>query len=155
MYKFSDQVVRKLVYMVLAMAGMPKAVLSAYQRFLESLITYNVVAGGLGHGQRRACGIPQGCTPSMMVAALIMRAWLVMMKTMSVMPRVLADDVLLMTRGRNMLALFARALNATHAYLHAMGAKAASSKSYIFASVKSAREWLADTKWEFMQEKLT
>ena len=90
---------------------------------------------------------------SMMVVAFVMRAWLIMMKTMSVLPRVLADDVLLMTRGRSMLAVFARALNATHAYLHAMGAKVASAKSYNFASMKTAREWLAATKSECIQEK--
>ena len=57
----------------------------------------------------------------MMVVALLMRPWLVMMKMMHIMPRVLADDVLLMAKGRDMLAQFARALNATHDYLHAMG----------------------------------
>ena len=133
---------------------MPAKILKAYERFLEAMITYNIIAGGVGRAQRGKCGIPQGCPLSVMVVALIMRAWLVMMKTMSVMPRVLADDVLLMTRGRNMLALFARALNATHAYLHAMGAKVASTKSYNFASVKTAREWLAATKWVCVQEKI-
>ena len=62
--------------------------------------------------------------------------------------RVLADDVLLMAHGSNMLAQSVRELNATHVYLHAMGVKVASAKSYNFANVKSAKEWLENTKWE-------
>ena len=81
-FKFFDQIVRPLVYVVLSLAGMPRGVLDAYRRYLENLVTYNVVAGGLGHGQKRRCGIPQGCPFSMMVVALIMRPWLVMMKAM-------------------------------------------------------------------------
>ena len=136
------------------MAGMPRGVVATYRQFLESLVTYNVIAGVLGHGHRRACGIPQGCPFSMMVVALIMRLWLVMMKTMSVMPRVLADDVLLIATGRDMLKQFAKALDATHSYLHAMGARVASAKSYNFASVKTARDWLDSTVWEGIQERI-
>ena len=112
--QFFDQILRPLVYVLLSMAGMPRGVVAAYRQFLESLITYNVIAGGLGHGHRRACGIPQGCPFSMMVVALIMRPWLVMMKTMSVMPRVLADDVLSIAQGRDMLKQFANALDACY-----------------------------------------
>ena len=52
---------RQLVYVVLAMAGMPLGVLGAHKRFLEALLAYNVIAGGLGHAHKRTCGIPQGC----------------------------------------------------------------------------------------------
>ena len=103
MFKFFDQILRPLAYAVLAIAGMPREVLQAYKRFLENLITYNVIAGGLKHGQPRACGIPQGCLFSMMVVALLMGPWIVLMRMMGMKSNVLADDVLLMARGQNML----------------------------------------------------
>ena len=36
-FKFFDQILRPLAYMVLRLAGMPTRILSAYQRFLEEL----------------------------------------------------------------------------------------------------------------------
>ena len=42
---------------------------------------------------------------------------------------ILADDVLIIAKGKLMVSLFAKALNTTHQYLQAMGAKAAPSKS--------------------------
>jgi hypothetical protein len=47
-----------------------------------------------------------------------------------------------------MLSKFAKALNATHQYLHQMGAKVAPDKSYNFASCIKAKKWLAQTHWE-------
>ena len=150
-YKFFDQILRSLVYMLLRIAGMPTCILEAYKRFLEELVTYNIVAGGLGHGQKRMCGLPQGCPFSMMVVALLMRAWLVMMLQMQVDPRVLADDVLLIAKGARMVRKFAAALEATHGYLQAMGAKIAPSKSYNFASAKEGKKWLRETWWSHIQ----
>ena len=47
-----------------------------------------------------------------------------------------------------MLSNFSKALNATHEYLHLMGAKVAPDKSYNFASCKKARSWLKNTLWK-------
>ena len=60
-YKFFDQILRSLVYAILRLAGVPTCILEAYRRFLEELITCNIVAGGLGHGQKRMSGLPQEC----------------------------------------------------------------------------------------------
>ena len=147
-FKFFDQIVRALVYQILALAGMPTQVLDAYRRFLEALITHNVVAGGVGHGQSRRCGIPQGCPLSMMVVAILMRPWIVRMRGLQLQVKVLADDVLLLARGTDMVRTFANALRDTHRYLIAMGAKVAPSKSFNFASCKLARDWLQETWWE-------
>lgn len=143
--------VRQLVYRMLRMAGMPTPILRAYRNYLEQLVTYYVIAGGLGTGRKRKCGIPQGCPLSMMVVALMMRPWILMVRCMGMQPRVLADDVLMIARGPSMLSKFAAALNATHGYLHAMGAKIAPAKSYNFASTKAAAVWLAETWWEHIQ----
>lgn len=150
-YKFFDQILRSLVYMILRLAGMPTCILEAYKRFLEELVTYNILAGGLGHRQKRVCGLPQGRPLSLMVVALLMRAWLVMMLQMRVDPRVLADDVLLIAKGGRMMKKFAAALEATHRYLQAMAARIAPDKSYNFASVKEGKKWLRETWWSHIQ----
>ena len=47
-----------------------------------------------------------------------------------------------------MLSKFTGALNATHKYLHQMGARVAPDKSYNFASTLKAKKWLSETGWE-------
>ena len=47
-----------------------------------------------------------------------------------------------------MLAKFAKAMDETHRFLKALGARVAPSRSYNFASNKIAREWLAKIRWE-------
>ena len=96
------------------MAGMPMGILMAYRRFIERLIVHNVIAGSIGKGYSRRCGLPQGCPLSMQIVALLMRPWILLMRCMHVVPKVLADDVLIVAQGRRMLAMFAHALHATH-----------------------------------------
>ena len=120
---------------------MPPQVLNAYMSFVENLQVYNSLAGGLGTPYGRRCGIPQGCPFSMMLVALIMRPWIVLMKTApNTQAFILADDVLVLTKGGNMLKHVSAAIDKTHAYLHAMGAKVAPDKSYNFGSTKQARD---------------
>ena len=83
----------------------------------------------------------------MMIVAIMMRPWVSMLKGMDVQPKVLADDVLIIAQGKSMLSRMARALNATHIYLQAMGAKVAPTKSFNFASLATGREWLEKTWW--------
>lgn len=150
-HKFFDQLLRQLVYAMLAMAGMPRGVLGAYKRFLEALLAYNVITVGLGHVHQRACGIPLGCPLSMMVVALLMRPWMIVAKVMGVEPKVLANDVFMLARGRRMIETFAKVLNATHEYLRDMGAKVAPAKSYNFSSHIAGRKWLQSTWWPHIQ----
>ena len=56
--------------------------------------------------------------------------------------------MLIVATGLKMVPNFAKALNATHKFLHAMGSKVAPNKSYNFSSSKKAREWLKQTSWE-------
>ena len=64
--KFFDQIVREVVYKMASIAGMPKQVLSAYKRYVKGLKVYNCLVGGVGTPYVRKCGIPQGCSFSMM-----------------------------------------------------------------------------------------
>lgn len=106
------------------------------------------MAGGIGQPYRRQCSIPQGCPLSMMIVALIMRPWLQKTKELNVEPKVLADDVLIIATGARMIKRLARAIDATHEFLHDLGAKVAPSKCFNFASNTTARKWLEDTWWE-------
>ena len=123
---------------------MPIGVLRAYEAYLEALQVYNCVAGGMGTPYIRLCGIPQGCPFSMTNVALIMKPWIVMVKKYTgISVYILADDVLIIATGIKMLSKFAKALNATHQYLHQMGAKVAPDKSYNFASCLKAKKRLS------------
>ena len=90
----------------------------------------------------------------MNMVALIMRPWIIMMRTVGgVKCYILADDVLILATGMRMIASLAAALNKTHMYLHAMGAKVAPAKSYNFASTVAATTWLKNTWWEHISAK--
>ena len=55
---------------------------------------------------------------------------------------ILADDVLILSTGRHMARNCSKALDATHALLHSMGAKVAPAKSFNFASHRGVKTWL-------------
>ena len=95
-YKCFDQIDRTLLHRILKEAGMPAAILQPYRNFLDNLEVYNTVAGGLGQPYTRPTSIPQGDPMSMMVVALLTRAWVIQMQRAAVEPRVLADDLLIM-----------------------------------------------------------
>ena len=91
----------------------------------------------------------------MTMVALIMRSWILeMRKYTGIACYILADDVLILSTGTKMASTFAKALNATHKYLHKMGAKVAPDKSYNFASTNKVRQWLRDTHWELINSSI-
>ena len=81
------------------------------------------------------------------MVALLMRAWVVMMKGMGVVPSLLVDDILILASGENMKETFRRALEATHGYLLDMGATVAPDKSHVFATTGAMRKWLKGYEW--------
>ena len=88
----------------------------------------------------------------MMMVALIMRPWIVLMNTFKVACFILADDVLILSHGKNVIGKFVDGLNNTHLYLQAMGAKVAPDKSFNFASNGTFTKWLQETTWEHLQQ---
>ena len=128
--KFFDQIRRQLVYRIAKAAGMPDKVLRAYRAYLEGMKVYNCLAGGVGTPYWRGCGIPQGCPFSMMIVALIMRPWIVIMQGITdVKAYILADDVLVIATGINMVENLAKAIDQTHSYLHSMGGNVAPTRA--------------------------
>ncbi len=127
--KFFDQILMPLVYELLRVAGMPASILSTYRRFQEGLKVHNSLAGSIGHPYVRKCSIPQGCPLSMLFMAALMRPWILMSKARGCFPRILADDILLIAKGKGAIRMFAAVLNLSHQYLIDMGAKIAHGKS--------------------------
>ena len=150
--KFFDQIIRGLLYELARKAGMPEKVVGAYERFQEELTTMNTIMGGVGQPYKKPCGIPQGDPLSMMMVALLMRAWVIMMREMEAMPSLLVDDILIISKGKNVKENFEKALTATHEYLIDMGATVAPGKSHIFASTKKLRKWLSGHIWPALEE---
>ena len=57
----------------------------------------------------------------MMMVALLMRAWVEIMKSMMVHPSLLVDDILIIATGTRMAQQFKDAMDKTHEYLIDMG----------------------------------
>ena len=103
---------------------MPTVVLNGYKAFVENLSVYNSLAGGLGTPYGRRCGIPQGCPFTMMLVGLIMRPWIILMRQVTgIKAFILADDVLVLAQGPDMVSNAVEAIDKTHEYLHDMGPK--------------------------------
>ena len=147
-YKCFDQVRRDIVYRLLEEAGMPKQLVNTYRNFLEALTVRNTVAGGLGESYTKPTSIPQGDPMSMMVTSLLLRPWVMQMKSLKVKPRILADDLQLMCTGEGHLDTFTTAFDATHQHLEDMGAKLAPKKSITWSSSAAARKWLSTHRWD-------
>ena len=91
----------------------------------------------------------------MTIVALKMRPWIInMRKFTGVKCYILADDVLILGTGMKRLSKFAGALNATHRFLHLMGAKVALGKSSNFASCLKARNWLKENMWKHIDSSI-
>eukprot|EP00973_Karenia_brevis_P064832 9005585-Karenia_brevis.AAC.1 len=87
------------------------------------------MSGSLGVPHKHPCGIPQGCPLSMAFISLYMRAWQLQMVHMKALPRTLADDLLLITKGPRALHLFQVAFASTIQHLQALGGRVAPAKS--------------------------
>ena len=107
----------------------------------------NSLAGAYVVAQKRRCGIPQGCPLSMCVIAFFLRPWLLQMERLGAMPRTLADDVLLLTKGGRALNLFHEAFNQTIQHLYKLCGRVAPAKSLVFVTVSHHRQWLKRHVW--------
>ena len=82
----------------------------------------------------------------MMVLALLLRPWILQMRSVAAQPRTLADDLLIMATGTGHLEQFEYNSNLTHKHLYDLGAKVAPNKCYTFSSEASARKWFNTNK---------
>ena len=138
-HKCFDQIVRPLVYAILEEAGMPGCIPKAYQNFFENMVCRNTLAGTIGQPYNKHTSIPQGDPFSMMVVALVLRPWVMEMRSYSVKPRLLADDLQVIPTGPNHLKMFQRAFDKTREHLEALGAKLAPTKSLVFSTKQNGK----------------
>ena len=70
-------------------------------------------------------------------------------------PRLLADDLQIMSTGERHLRNFQFAYNRTHLHLEKMGAAIAPQKCNTFSSEGSAREWLREHRWRRLGKRVS
>ena len=169
-FKCFDQLIRVIIDHVLQQAGMPHGIRTAYVKYIDNLKVVNTVAGGIGEAYSKPTGIPQGDPFSMMVVALLSRAWIMQMRDYDVTPRVLADDLLILATdteqagghlagnaeaAQGHLAKAVAAFDATHGHLQDLGAKIAPKKCYAFTSCTTSRSWLRQHRWGRLDKVIT
>ena len=89
---------------------------------------------------------------SMMVVALLLRPWLLQMRSLGMQPRILADDLQVISTGSRHLERFEHAYSKTHEHLEDMGARIAPQKCSTFSSDTVAREWLRRHRWRRLHQ---
>eukprot|EP00973_Karenia_brevis_P038859 5364129-Karenia_brevis.AAC.1 len=124
-YKCFDQIIRVLVYVVLLLSGFPVKILTAYINYQEQANIYFSFAGHIGSPHKHRCGIPQGCPFSMMIIALLLRPWHLLIRAARVIPRSLADDLLILASGPFVLHTFEKAVKISCKFLQDIGARIA------------------------------
>jgi len=90
----------------------------------------------------------------MMMTSFTFHPWVIMMKTMGVKPRGLADDLTVVAFGADHELKFKEAFNATMMYLHDLGAKPAPNKCFTFSSVADTRFKLEEHYWQTLHAKV-
>ena len=156
LYKAFDVLDRNVVYTVMRKGGIPESVVSAYQRFFDSLKFRNKLGLGVGQPHQKYCAIAQGCALSMPLFALVLRPWIIRMRQHGVIPRTLADDVRvygvqsglqLENQPCTLTARLRSAVEDTFVFMDAMGASVSVSKSHIYASHGDLRKTMGAIQW--------
>ena len=153
-YKAFDQVQRPLLLTLLMYAGVPTNIIGPYWRCIGALKYRNMVAGGLGEPYTGECSIPQGDAFNMAFISLMLTPWARRMRVMGAIPRLMADDMQIITHGENVLARHVDATDLTHNYLHMMGARVSGPKSVNHATNRSHRIALARKIWRNVKSRI-
>ena len=91
----------------------------------------------------------------MMAIALMFRPWDVALASPFVIPRMLADDLLVYTRGIHHKELLCKAADFTHTFLADMGAVVAPTKSFVFSSCSETQHFYSQRVWPVLQARIT
>ena len=83
----------------------------------------------------------------MLFIALLLRAWLVQMKSFNVTARALADDLLVFATGFQALNRFTLAFQATLQHMVGLGGRTSAPQNRLFASFAKHRTWLSRHLW--------
>ena len=108
----------------------------------------------IGIPRKDRCSIPQGCPFSMTMVALLFRPWVMLMQEQGVTPRVLADDLLILTHGTGHRARTVKTVEMSIEFFDDIGAKVAENKCFTFASDAPTRIFLRETTWRHSKCKI-
>ena len=147
-YKCFDQLNRQLIFRLALEAGMPRRILEPYMRYVDSLLIRYQVGCTIGACHSDICSLPQGCPFSMVMVALLMVPWVKQMRSIEVVPRVLADDLMFTASGSGHRARIIRAMQASKTFFVYIGAKVADQKCFTFATDASTRAMLTKHVWD-------
>ncbi len=147
-YKCFDQINRQLIYLLAEKAGMPMRILNAYSSYLENMEVRFQVGGTIGTPYHDRASIPQGCPFSMAMVALLTRPWISLMRQTGVIPRCLADDLLILAIGNKHQSRYIQAMNQSKQYFQDIGAKIAERKCFSFAADRQTRDFLSKYVWD-------
>ena len=85
---------------------------------------------------------------SMMIIMLLLRAWIIEMRTTTVKPRDLADDLMMIAAGDKHEDKIKAVVEGAYDYMQDMGAKVATQKSILFSSCPATRRRLRKHVWK-------
>jgi hypothetical protein len=112
-----DRILRQQMYPIAIKAGIPSNIIMAYDRHARNITYTNHYPTGYGRLRNRTCSIAQGCPWAMRFLAIITHPWILKMKSINIIPRVLADDLMIYATGLHSTTNTALALLLTHEYI--------------------------------------
>ena len=90
----------------------------------------------------------------MMFIAFLLRPWIILMRKIKAVPRILADDILDYAQGEGHEKKFKDAFDITHSFMKDIGAELAPTKSTTFSTNRKTRQRLRDHNWERSGQKI-
>jgi hypothetical protein len=90
----------------------------------------------------------------MMLVAFVLAPWTRYMRSLNVVPRSLADDLLVLAIGDGNVQRTIDAYKGTFSFLHCIGAKVSAKKSYTFSSTTAGRATLRGHFWTHINAKV-
>jgi hypothetical protein len=152
-YKCFDQIVPLLVEVTLSLAGCPWQVLGPYRDMMRGVRAVNMLPQGAGEPYQKRCSIPQGCPFSMMITALLLRPWILARRASGLIPRILADDLLLVATDQqdaedgSFLPYFVDGMQHTIDFIHSMGGRVSFGRCVLMATSAAHRADLRGRAW--------
>ena len=125
------RILRGQVYPIAIQSGVPIHIILAYASHAGNLTYVNCYPTGYGRLRRRSASISQGCLFSMRFLTICPQPWMKVCAANSVVPRVLADDLMVFAAGPDAAIHAANALLLTHEYMLDLRGKVKNGKKHL------------------------
>ena len=142
-----DHIPRELLYSLLEKGGFPNRILEPYAQFQEHVNIVFAIGYHAGEVHTRDRSIPQGDPWSMMEMAFLMRPWIMLMRSMGLKPRNLADDMFLASEGPNLAEKVHEGVAAAHHMVEDMDSEVNIDKSALMANTPHTSTALKQYLW--------